>query len=743
MSRKDQTTIETHHSISAEDSFKNHQKTKLEPWKILIADDDEQTHLVTKLALSDIKILEQDLEFFHAYNSKEAYSILQEIDDMTIILLDIVMETETAGLDLVHKIRDELKMDSIRIIIRAAQSSIESEVNVIQDYDINDFKMKSELTQDRLISALTTAVRSYKQYKALEKNRIGMEYMINGSAKLNSFNSVEDYSSHVISQVNAVLSFKCESFLCNYNRTMQDNKSDSNLFVVAASPYFRKFYNLNINNIESRYKYNLEILFQSKTSFSSDREIYIYLENEYIRNAALIVKTDHKITDSELQLLKLFSVQVSIGLGNQYLLQELHSYAYFDHLCQIPNRTSFLAEIEQRKKIEAGLIVVLVDIDNFSEINITMGYQNGDVLLKLITRRLISRIDKNIMLARIGGDSFSIIGSEKRISPELLLNCFNEPFVINGTSFPIKATLGLANILPDNSSSEDILMNADMAMKIAKNSPGTQFKFFNENMNIATQNRISITRDLRSAIDNDELVLHFQPQLNLESEKFIGVESLIRWQKPNGRLIPPSEFIHIAEQSGLIIDIGEIALKKSFIFLKKWIDRGNRPFRMGINVSVRQFHSDNFSQYLTNLLLEYPIDPSFIELEITESMLMHDVDLVVHRLNHAKDLGFSVAIDDFGTGFSSLNYLLRLPIDRLKIDRSFIINLENDPKAQKLTKLIISMGKELNLGLIAEGVETREQADFLKKLKCDEVQGYLFGKPLDESDFTTRFKTID
>jgi len=259
-------------------------------------------------------------------------------------------------------------------------------------------------------------------------------------------------------------------------------------------------------------------------------------------------------------------------------------------------------------------------------------------------------------------------------------------------------------------------------------------------MDRATQNRIKITRDLRTAIKKEEILLNFQPQYNLSTGKFVGAESLIRWRRSNGELIPPSRFIPIAEQSGLIISIGEIALQKSLFFLHNWIKSGNEPFRIGVNVSVRQFHSENFLNFLMETIKKYSLDPAYIELEITESMLMHDVDRVISILNKIKELGMTIAIDDFGTGFSSLNYLLRLPIDRLKIDRSFIINMEHDPRAQTLTKIIVKMAKQLNLDLIAEGVENQKQAEFLKNLECDEVQGYLYSQPLSENDFTNLIK---
>ncbi|MDA3809230.1 MAG: EAL domain-containing protein [Spirochaetaceae bacterium] len=705
-------------------------------WKVLIVDDDEQIHLVTKLALSDIKILNRELQFFHAYNSSDAFSILKDNRDTTVVLMDVVMETDSAGLDLVRKIRDQLQRHSLRIIIRTGQPGYAPELKVIEEYDINDYKMKSELTRNRLISTLTTTIRSYKQYKTLAQHKRGMEQMIDGSKNLFSFDTIEHYSYHVINQVNQILNTECNALVCNQHLSINNENSQGEFFIIATSLYYRDYLDKTIDKIDQKLRKNIKMLFKNEMTFFEDNFAFIYLPNDNVHKGALVIHTNHFLDESEQQLLKVFAVQVSVGFGNQYLLHKLHQFAYFDQLCQLPNRTKFLAEIKLRQLKETDLTVALVDVDQFSEINNAMGYQNGDLLLQSISLRLIENLPSDNFIARISGDTFGILGSRADIDAIALIALFKKPYIINGTSFPIKATVGLANLDPPDINNEEVLKNADMAMKIAKNTPGTKFKYFNRDMDKATQNRIQITRDLRMAIERDELVLHFQPQLNLESGKLVGVESLIRWQKPYGELVPPSKFIPIAEQSGLIIDIGEIALKKSLEFLKNWIASGKEPFRVGVNVSVRQFHSDNFSDFLVKVLKDSSITAKYLELEITESILMQDVEHVIKILNHAKKLGMSIAIDDFGTGFSSLSYLLKLPIDRLKIDRSFIKNLETDQKAQRLTQLIIRMGKQLKLDLIAEGVETREQALFLKDLECDEVQGFLYSKPLSASDFS-------
>ena len=692
------------------------------PWKVLIVDDDKQIHMVTTFALKDISILNRKIEFLHAYDSVEAFSILQNTPDITVILLDVVMETDTAGLDLVKKIRDELGLKSIRIILRTGQPGFAPELEVIQDYDINDYKMKSELTRTRLITSLTTAIRSYEQYVTLAQNKNSLEQMIKGSESLFSFNSVKDYCRHVIDQISLMIGSPCDTFLCS--------QQNSNYYIIAADGFYREYLGLTIDKLDKNHQEILQSVFEKEISVFTDNTAHIFLQNDDLHSGVLVIQTDHIITDEEQQLLKVYGIQVSVGFGNQYLLNRLHQYAYFDQLSKLPNRTRFLADIKTRQKKETDLCVAIIDVNQFSEINNALGYQNGDLLLQAIAKRLIGHLSSNITIARIGSDIFGVLGPEKQINPKDLTVPFNDTFIINGTSFPIKVTIGLAKLDPQNIDSAEVLKNADMAMKIAKGTTSTNYRYYTREMDIATQNRIIITRDLRNAVKRDELILHFQPQLNLSNGDFIGVESLIRWQKPGGELIPPGRFIPIAEQSGLIIDIGEIALRKTMEFMKSWISGGNDPFRIGVNVSVKQFHSDNFLKFLSDIIAEYSIDPTFIELEITESMLMQDVDRVISILKQAKKLGLTIAIDDFGTGYSSLNYLLRLPIDRLKIDRSFVMDTPDDADDVSIVQAIIALAHGLKMHSIAEGVETTEQLKLLKDLGCNEVQGFLFSKAL-------------
>ncbi|MBB6482413.1 GGDEF/EAL domain-containing response regulator [Spirochaeta isovalerica] len=697
-------------------------------WKVLIVDDDEQTHLVTKMALRGTEVLERGIEFFDAYDSSQAYEILEQNRDMTVILLDVVMETDHAGLDLVRRIRKELELLSVRIIIRTGQAGEAPELEVIQTYDINDYKMKSELTRTRLVSSLVSAIRSYVQFETLDNNRRGMERIITSSRELFLSKTVSDFSNRVISQIEEILSSTCNVCICL-------KRKSGMAYVKSANRNYERYIGLSLEELGEEDRASAEKTFSEESPRFIGGKAFLYIPNDHIHSGVIVINADHSISAEEQQLLNVFAVQISVGFENQYLLDRLHKSAYFDPLCQLPNRTSFLDEILRRQSEDKNQNIALIDVIQFSEINNSMGYPVGDSLLRTVAERLSHFCRDKSFIARLGGDTFAIIGPNETVVPEKLLALFGEPFEIGGDLYPVKATIGMIEMDIPDMSPQDLVQKADMALRSAKKAEGVVCHYYDREMDRSAKSRILITKDLKRAIDSDEMLLHFQPQLDLITGKLNGVESLIRWQKGKGELIPPSSFVPVAEQSGLIINIGEIAFRKSLAFLERWIKEGFSPFRIGVNVSVRQFLGDDFQTFLSESVGQYAVDPSLIELEITESILMHDLDKGIRIMKHAKDLGMSIAIDDFGTGFSSLSYLQKLPIDRLKIDRSFIMNLEHDTKAQKLTQMIVQLGKQLNLELIAEGVETEEQLGFLRALECDEVQGFLFSRPLPESDF--------
>ena len=387
--------------------------------------------------------------------------------------------------------------------------------------------------------------------------------------------------------------------------------------------------------------------------------------------------------------------------------------------------------------------LLLVDVDHFKQINDSLGHSAGDVVLRKVAERLKASARDCDTVARLGGDEFVIL-MEDLTSPldaevfaQRVVDSMNEPFEFLGHTMVITVSIGSAIYPEDATEISPLLAKADAAMYEAKVVGRNGFRRYSPGTTMYNPTRLSLRNELRHAIDQEELVLFFQPQIDLASQEIRGVEALVRWQHPSRGLVSPAEFIPFAEESGLIIPFGEWVLREALRQTKDWQDQGMPPLRISINISAVQFHQDNFITFLKAQLAEFQVDPYLVELELTESVLMQNAEKVLKSLQEIKSLGVSLAIDDFGTGFSSLSYLSRFPIDRLKIDQSFVRDIENTPANESISRAIVSLAKSLSLSVVAEGIEQPAEMAVLERMLCSEGQGYFFAKPMPATDLFT------
>ncbi len=420
--------------------------------------------------------------------------------------------------------------------------------------------------------------------------------------------------------------------------------------------------------------------------------------------------------------------------------ERIQFLAYFDALTELPNRTLLKDRLikalagARRRGDKVGLL--FMDIDHFKLINDSLGHPIGDRLLKDIAARIKRCIREQDTVARVGGDEFVVVLSGVRDAAEAALaaariaKAIAGTFVVNDHSINTGCSLGIS-IFPEHSDDCDTLIKyADQAMYWAKENGRGNFQFFNEDMNTQVVQRLTLENDLRLAIEREEFFLMYQPQMDIASGNIIGLEALIRWQHPTLGLVPPNEFIPITEKTGQILPIGEWVLKTACTQARKWLDSGIYSVPVAVNVSAVQFRQEGFCELIKRVLRETGLPPQYLELELTESLLLSNEDLMFSVLRELKEMGLTLAIDDFGTGYSSLSYLKQFPVNKLKIDRSFIRNIPIDPDDGAITEAIISLAKSLNLRVIAEGVETEAQIAFLREHHCDEIQGYYFSKPI-------------
>ncbi|MEH7107160.1 sensor domain-containing protein [Bacillus sp. JJ1764] len=427
-----------------------------------------------------------------------------------------------------------------------------------------------------------------------------------------------------------------------------------------------------------------------------------------------------------------------------YLIQEKINYlAYHDDLTGLPNKKMFDEKVNIAinlfKNSEGKLLgLMYFDLDRFKLINELLGYKIGDLLLKAVAKRITSCIRKNDIPSRQGSDEFTILldhvsKSEINQISQRILDEFAKPFSIEGNEMFITPSIGISLFPSDGKNADELIRKADVAMYHAKQEGRNTFKFYSESLDDKNFNRLEIETELRKAIEKNEFILHYQPIVDLSKNEIKGVEALIRWDHPHRGKVPPDRFIPIAEETGMIIPIGEMVLKEACNQLKRWQESGLPMPSISVNISLRQFYQTDLVPMIQQIIKETRIDPKCLTIEITESMTM-DVEKATSILHDLKNLGLTISIDDFGTGYSSLSYLKKFPIDYLKIDRSFIRDIATNKDDENIATTILLMAHNLGLSVIAEGVETSEQLGVLKQHSCNEAQGYLFSKPLSDQE---------
>jgi len=448
----------------------------------------------------------------------------------------------------------------------------------------------------------------------------------------------------------------------------------------------------------------------------------------------------------------LHSVSAQVGQSFQRKLAEdqLRHIATHDSLTELPNRSLFNERLRhalhQGTRYSRGIAVMFIDIDRFKVVNDSLGHGAGDRLLQDSAKRLTECLRESDTVARLGGDEF-VVMVENFTAPkdaiavaQKVLTGLARPFFVDGQEFLMSASIGISTFPEDGKDADTLLKNADIAMYRAKDQGRNNYQFYSAQMNKHTFERLAMESSLRRAIERDEFLLYYQPKLDLRTGAIAGVEALIRWKHPDWGMVSPAQFIPLAEETGLIVQIGDWVLRSACDQSRKWREQGIPPMRVAVNLSARQFTQKTLVSDVAKIIAQSGLTPDCLELEITESLVMHNPEGAAETLHKLRAMGISLSIDDFGTGYSSLAYLKRFPLDCIKIDRSFIKDIPTEADDMAITKGVIALGHSLRLKVVAEGVETVEQRDFLRSNDCDEIQGYLFSKPLPAEEVTALLK---
>ncbi|WP_043749003.1 putative bifunctional diguanylate cyclase/phosphodiesterase [Imhoffiella purpurea] len=700
-------------------------------WRILIVDDEADVHEATELALRDLIIDDRSLVFLHAYSAQQAYDILAETQDIAVVLLDVVMESEGAGLELVHRIREELAQRAVRIILRTGQPGYAPEIDAIRAYDINDYKTKSELTRVRLFTSLTVAIRSYRQIHQLEMGRRGLELIVSASLGLAKRRALHCFAEGVVTQLCALLNIAPEGLVC-----VASPAGGESPWLIAAAGHYRDLIQSPLHALpDTEVREALERCLRLKTHVLEPRTC-LYFDVQGTQGIAAHVAADLPLERVNRNLLEVFCANVTVGFENALLHEQLTDSAYYDPLLRLPNRTRLIQLIDDRKDAHRDSTLALVDLDDFAEINAALDHHFGDRVLRAVAYRLEQVFQPPTLIARVTADAFALLGPSEAIDRRAIEQVFSTPFDLQDKSIRISATASLIRVGPEPRGGADLLKDASIALKQAKRLNRGRATLFTEDLSLAARDRIRLLTSLRSAFYAERLHLAFQPQVELETGRVVGAEALLRWTTKEGQVIPPERFIPLAEHSGLMIPIGEWVLRTACLQLKRLDDRKQSGFRMAVNVSQTQFREPDFISMLDRVLREYQVAPEQIELELTESIAIGHMESTAAKIAEIRRMGVSIALDDFGTGYSSLSVLKQLGIDRLKIDRAFVQEIGR-PNDSGIADLVVALGRQLNLGTTAEGVETEEQRRCLMEHGCQDGQGYLFGRPLPSADFET------
>jgi diguanylate cyclase (GGDEF)-like protein len=463
-------------------------------------------------------------------------------------------------------------------------------------------------------------------------------------------------------------------------------------------------------------------------------------------------------TDDELQLAQNLAIHMYLAIMQEQVEQMFRDRVYHDLLTGLPNRLllnqCLTLALAKMPSVGEVLAVIFLDLDRFKNINDSLGHRLGDRLLQLIAERLKNNLDPEAIVGRWSGDEFAIVIpalsdlTAVTVVADRILNCFNLPFVFEQSfqilktdSLYVKASMGIAIATGSDSDCEILLQQADAALYQAKYHGRNSYEIYTPNIAHPATNRLRLEHILDRAIDERKLLLHYQPQIDTQTGKIIGVEALLRCRDIHAKLISPADFIPIAEETGSIIQMGEWVIRTACKQNKLWQDLGLGNFPIAVNFSVKQLQNRNLIDTIITILAKTGLSPASLEVEITESIAIKDLDLTISILESLREIGVKISLDDFGTGYSSLAALKYLPLDRLKIDRSFIRELRANTVDAGIVRTIVNLGHELNLNVIAEGVETVEQFEFLRSINCDAVQGFLFSRPLTAPDLEIAIAT--
>ena len=671
------------------------------PLILLVDDMPTNLHVLASALRADYRIKT-------ATSGEAALELATRPDKPELILLDVMMP-RMSGIEVMRRLREAPKTRDIPVIFISADTSEQSQLDGLE-LGADDY-----LTKPVVTAILLVRVRNLLQRKRTERQLRLAAHVFEHSGEAIMITD----RNNLIVEVNPAF-----TRLTGYSLEEVRGKDPK---LLSSSRTREDEYRAMWNGIHERGFWQGEIWDRNK-----DGGVYPKLAT------ISVVRSPQGDID--------FHIASYADISEQKAVEErIRHMAHHDPLTGLPNRLHLQITLEQAiasaRRNKGEVVLMFIDLDRFKIINDTLGHNIGDGLLVEVGRRLRACVRESDLVARLGGDEFVVAltddGSVKAAAhvAEKILAEVSQPYLVEEHPLRTTPSIGISLFPQDGNSIDELMKCADTAMYHAKAAGRGQFHYYTENMNRGTRERLSLENSLHQALEREEFTVFYQPQADLASKQLVGAEALIGWMHPERGLLPPDEFISVAEETGLILPIGEWVLRQVCNQIRRWREAELPPFTVAVNLSARQFRQNHLAERIQSILEETGVDPAAIDLEITEGTTMERAEVSVTVLQALHDLGLGITIDNFGTGYSSLSYLKRFPVDKLKIDRSFVRDIPDDPNDVAITRAVIQMAASLGLKVVAEGVETDDQLNSLRDWGCDILQGYWYGRPMEAEAF--------
>jgi diguanylate cyclase (GGDEF)-like protein len=720
------------------------------PWRVLIVDDASEVHDATRFALRGFTFEGHPIELLHAQSAADAKAILRENNDIAVAIIDVVMETERAGINLIDWMRNTLGNRLTRIILRTGQPGYAPESDVILQHEIDGYKEKSEMTRTRLVTMLVTSLRGYRQLRQLEHHEAGLRQLVDGLGVLLDTREVPRLAETMIDQLAALFSVPATGVVCATEIDAHHNDPNTipaeDLELLAARGDYAVTEARRVGDLAAGdlIKALRDCLLERRPVLRDGHACLFLHTSGGLCGVVAVPVPDADAEQAEVkELLRLFSINASIGYQNARLFEHVHALAYTDTNTGLPNFAAFAETFEAYCNADAAMkaSVVLFDVQRYRVIEHGIGPEHALMALQAVGERLRHGLPDAPVVAHRRGDEFAVMlmGDQVDRPDEIatrIEHLFETPLRVGDVVFTLRPRLAMATRTARDDDAPTLARRASVALDELRRSGtgGGRYIVYSEDMSRAAYERLRIATMLSGDESHELCHVYTQPILDAASERVMAGEALLRFIQHDGTTLNTGSAIAAAEASGLILDLGHWALRQSMDQHRRLLDDG-LGVRLNVNLSPAQIQSNQIQRIFEDAFVETGFDPNYLDIEVTEGLFMEGDARTIAFLEWLRSQGTRIQIDDFGTGYSSLSYLRKLPVDGLKIDRSFVMDMVDNADCSAVVGSIVGVANALGMELTAEGVETTAQRDALRKLGVEKMQGFLYAKALPPAGF--------